>query len=416
MDSAERTGPPPWEALWRGWLMIPTAELWLSGLLGLAWGVLLALGAGGLVRIEDGLGALPALQTPAGLGLAVIVVLTWITLALWLARQRPAPSLYVLRWVLGYLVGAGVLLAAFAHGTAAEGGLFVLLIGVAIVLAAALPVVGVAWLLAASRRVADAFGANAGQGKSLAIARRELAATFVSPVAYVIGAVFLLSAGLWFFHRVFVPGQAASLRPLFEAMAYIMIFAVPLLTMRLVSEELRSGTVETLLTAPVSEAQVIAGKFLGVMGFYLALLAGTLVFLLVMVLYGQPDFGVVLSGYVGMVLLGAAFVSVGLFASCLTRHQPVAAIVAVALLATFGVGMQALMLHAPPPWNALAGRLNAMTYFKDFARGLCDTRGLVFFLGATAPKISLRRPARAPWVICWRSMTEFTAFPATTVL
>ncbi len=219
--------------------------------------------------------------------------------------------------------------------------------------------------------------------KAFVLARREMAGYFFSPMAYVIGALFILSSGLWFFHRIFIPGQEASLRPLFEAMGYIMVFAVPLLTMRLVSEEYHSGTIETLMTAPVTDAEVILGKFMGVMGFYLALLGGTGVFLVLMVLFGQPDPGVALMGYIGMILLGAAYASVGLFASTLSRHQLVAAIVGIAILSVFAILMQTLVAHAPEPLNYIAARLNAMTYFKDFSRGVFDTRGVVYFLSAT---------------------------------
>ncbi|MFB3891224.1 MAG: ABC transporter permease [Phycisphaerae bacterium] len=220
-------------------------------------------------------------------------------------------------------------------------------------------------------------------GKILTLARREMAGYFFSPMAYVIGAVFLLASALWFFHAIFVPGNEASLRPLFEAMAYIMVFAVPLLTMRLISEEYRSGTIETLMTVPVTDAQVILGKFVGVMGFYIALLASTIVFLALISIYGQPDGGVAAMGYLGMLLLGAAFVSVGIFTSTLTRYQIVAAIVAIAILAVFGILMQLISLYGQQPWTDLAGYLNAMTYFKDFARGVFDSRGLAFFLTAT---------------------------------
>ena len=89
-------------------------------------------------------------------------------------------------------------------------------------------------------------------------------------------------------------------------------------------------------------------------------------------------------GYLGMILLGAAFTAVGLFTSCLTPHQLVAAVVAAAILAAFAILAQTLVAYAPAPWNDLASRINAMTYFKDFARGMCDTRGLVFFISATA--------------------------------
>jgi len=215
------------------------------------------------------------------------------------------------------------------------------------------------------------------------LARRELAGCFFSPMGYVVAALFLLSSALWFFHKIFVPGNEASLRPLFEAMGYIMVFAVPLLTMRLLSDEFRSGTIETLMTAPVTDAEVIIGKFLAVMGFYAALLCSTLVFLALMAAYGEPDTGVALMGYLGMLLLGAGFISVGLFASTTTPYQLVAAIVGIAILAVFTIMMQILVTNAPEPVNHIAARLNAMTYFKEFSRGVFDTRGVVYFLSAT---------------------------------
>ncbi len=225
--------------------------------------------------------------------------------------------------------------------------------------------------------------------KAFVLARREMAGYFFSPMAYVIGALFLLASGLWFFYEIFVPGNEASLRPMFDSMAYIMVFAVPLLTMRLVSEEYHSGTIETLLTAPVTDAEVICGKFLGVMSFYLVLLASTVVFLLLMLRYGQPDPGVAISGYVGMILLGAAFAAVGVFASTLTRHQLLAAIVAVAILAFFTILMQPLVAYGPEPLNYIAAKMNAMTYFKDFSRGVFDSRGLVYFISATVGTLFL---------------------------
>jgi ABC-2 type transport system permease protein len=228
--------------------------------------------------------------------------------------------------------------------------------------------------------------------KTLSLAQRELEAYFFSPIAYIVGAFFLAASSAVFFwglswldlKPIFKPGNEASLRPLFEAMAYIMIITVPLLTMRLLSEEFHSGTIETLMTAPVTDTQVVVGKFLGVMGFYVALLGGTLVFLCLIIAFGQPDPGVVVMGYLGMLLLGAAFASVGLFTSALTRHQLLAAIVGIAILSVFALLMQVIVRYSTSPWNHIAARLNAMTYFKDFARGVFDSRGLVFFLSATA--------------------------------
>lgn len=219
--------------------------------------------------------------------------------------------------------------------------------------------------------------------KALTLARRELMGYFVSPIAYIIGAGFLLLSAGWFFVNLRIGGEA-SLRPLFDGMAVLMVLAVPLLTMGLLSREFDSGTIETLMTSPVTDTQVILGKFIGVMVFYLALLASTVVFLGLMVIYGQPDAGVAIMGYLGMILLGAAYVSVGIFASTLTRHQIVSAIAAIGILAFFVILMGFVVRLGVRPWADLAAHLNAMTYFKDFSRGVLDSRGLVYFLSATA--------------------------------
>lgn len=220
--------------------------------------------------------------------------------------------------------------------------------------------------------------------KALTVARRELGGYFYSPMAYVVGALFLLASGVWFFHSIFRPGEEASLRRLFEAMAQIMVFTAPLLTMRLVSEEYRSGTIEKLITSPISEAEIIAGKFLGVFAFYAAIQATTLVFLVLVASFAQPDPGVALMGYLGMLLLGATFLSVGLFTSCLTKYQVLAALVAVAILSLFALLMQPIVAYGPEWMRGVAAKLNAMTYFRDFAKGMFDTRGLVYFASSSA--------------------------------
>ena len=215
------------------------------------------------------------------------------------------------------------------------------------------------------------------------VARRELGTYVFSPSSYVIAAMFVAASGLWFFLRVFVPGGDSTLRSLFEQVAVAMIFVAPLLTMRLISEEFRSGTIETLMTAPVTEVEVIVGKFLGVLWFYAMVLLATVVYLLLMVAYGSPDWGVVAMGYLGLLLLGAAFLAVGMFTSSVTRHQLLAALLGVAILGAFTGLMTLGASYAPDPFNHLAKRLNALNYFTDFARGTLDTAGVVFFLSAT---------------------------------
>lgn len=232
--------------------------------------------------------------------------------------------------------------------------------------------------------------------RMLTLGRRELSAYFYSPMAYVITFLFLLMVGgifLWGVRipflkidikPVFVTGAESTLRPLFDVLAYGLVVVVPLLTMRLVAEELNSGTIETLMTAPITDTEVIVGKFLGAMVLYLFLLAATGMFLLLVVIFGRPDWGVVGMGYLGMVLLGAAYVSVGLFASTLTRHQLVAGLIGIGILVLLTAGMYHLATRVPPQYAQAVGRINMITNFSDFSKGIFDTRSVVYFLTVTA--------------------------------
>jgi ABC-2 type transport system permease protein len=230
--------------------------------------------------------------------------------------------------------------------------------------------------------------------KVLTLASRELSGYFLSPMAYLIVALFLVFASIVVFSglsvppfnidAIFQPGGQASLRPLFTVMGWAMVVVAPLLTMRLLSEEYRSGTIEPLMTAPVTETQIVLGKFLAVFGFYLVLLATTVVYLLLLIAFGEPDGGVAAMGYLGLVLAGAAFLAVGLFASALTAYQILAGLLGIAMLGALLVLTQLLVMYGPEPVSQVAARLSAMNYFDDFSRGLFDTRGVVFFLSATA--------------------------------
>lgn len=228
-------------------------------------------------------------------------------------------------------------------------------------------------------------------GKILTLTRKEIAGFFYSPMAYVIGAIFLCACafkfapppGFWtgsqdFF--ILVPNRQASLRGLFELMGMGMTIIAPLLTMKLVSEEYHSGTIETLMTAPITDWQVVMGKFLGVFVFYLALLSTTLVFLVLMVIFAKPDIGLVLMGYLGVIFLGGAFLAVGIFASALSRHQLLSVVVGIVILSFFTLLARSVFVHCPAPWNHVAAKLCAMGYMQRFARGIFDAQGVVFFV------------------------------------
>ena len=215
------------------------------------------------------------------------------------------------------------------------------------------------------------------------LTRRELQATFFSPIAYVVGTGFLLISGYFFLTQVLVPGNEASMRPLFDNMAKLLVFAIPLLTMRSLAEELSTGTVETLMTAPVTDAQVILGKFAGLMLFYVVLLATTLVHAVLLLAYAQIPWQAVAMGYAGLLLLGAAFVAIGLFASTLTRYQLLAALIGAGLLAALTFLMDYLASWWGGDWRTITSAMNLLAHFDDFSKGILDTKAIVLLASVT---------------------------------
>ena len=217
------------------------------------------------------------------------------------------------------------------------------------------------------------------------MARRELGAYFLSPIAYAVATVYLFSTGLAFGLGTFRNGAEASLRTLFEFwILLILVFVLPMLTMRLLSEEFRNGTIETLITAPISEVEVILGKFFGAFVFYLFLLATLLLYPIVLSIYGPVDGQLLVCNYIGLLLTGALFISVGLFFSACTRHQIVAVIFSFALLAlmTFASHGLAQVVEGWP--RAVLQHLSVRTHFFDFVRGMVDMNHVVFFITMTA--------------------------------
>jgi ABC-2 type transport system permease protein len=214
--------------------------------------------------------------------------------------------------------------------------------------------------------------------------QRELVACFCSPIAYVTGFLFLLATGLYFILVTLASGSEASLRPLFEVMSVVLVFVLPLLTMRTISEELSSGTVESLMTAPVTETQVVVGKFIGVLLFYVVTLAATVLHVILIARHSTPEFGLIILGYLGMVLLGALYISTGIFTSACTRHQLLAAVLAASILAAVTVLADEIGPQLPDVWRTVLGQVNILEHFEDFAKGIFDTASLIYFVSVTA--------------------------------
>jgi gliding motility-associated transport system permease protein len=222
------------------------------------------------------------------------------------------------------------------------------------------------------------------------IARRELAAYFQSPVAYVFLVIFLLLAGVFTFtFGGFFERGEASLAAFFNWLPWLFLFLVPAAGMRLWSEERRLGTLELLLTMPVASWQAIVGKFLASWLFLAIALALTFPMIVTVNWLGDPDNGVIASGYVGALLLAGAYLAISSMTSAMTRNQVIAFIVAVVLclvliLVGFTPVTDMLARWASPYVVESVAKFSVLTHYDGFQKGVIDTRDLAYFLSVTA--------------------------------
>jgi len=215
--------------------------------------------------------------------------------------------------------------------------------------------------------------------KIFALMKKELQSFFFSPIAYIVFASFLMIVG-YLFWVILVSSRVASLEPMLYNAAFILLLASPVLTMRLISEEKKSRTIELLLTSPVSPAEIIAGKFLACFVLYLVLIALTLQYPLILSFYSTEfDLGPVYSGYIGLILIGAAFISLGLFASTLTENQIIAAMISFGGLILFWVFGWAKNVF-DNSFGEILGNLSIFDRYAEFLRGVVDSGNVVFFL------------------------------------
>ena len=234
---------------------------------------------------------------------------------------------------------------------------------------------------------------------TVAIAQRELNGYFSSPIAYVLIGFFALLFG-WFFYVPLAyfeqqsmqmgmnPTQALNINqmlinPTFMNTTVIFLFLFPLITMRTYSEEKRSGTIELLLTSPVTDVQIILGKFFGALLLYGAMLAVTLLHMAILFIFGDPEWKPIATGYLGLLLMGGCFLSLGLFISSLTKNQIVAA------MATFAVFLMLWVISwistfVGPTTQTVLQYLSLTEHFDDFAKGIIDTKHVIYYLSFMA--------------------------------
>ena len=228
----------------------------------------------------------------------------------------------------------------------------------------------------------------------LAIAQKELRSYFSSPIAYIIIGFFALPFGVFFYLYLgaFVRQslQMAQyggsmnvnqqvIRGVLQNASVIILFVMPMITMRTYSEEKRSGTIELLLTSPVTDLEIIIGKFLGALGLYIAMLLVTALYVAILFIIGNPEWRPVIAGYLGLLLMGGAFISIGLLISSTTNNQIVAGVVTFALfLMLWIVGWFAD--SAGPTTGAVLRYLSLTTHLEDFSKGIIDTTHVIYYL------------------------------------
>ena len=229
--------------------------------------------------------------------------------------------------------------------------------------------------------------------KTWAVVRRELIASFSSPLAYVVMTGFLLIPG-FVFERIVsilnnpqVPARS-PLRAFFGGTFFfwlILLFIIPMITMRLIAEERRSGTIEMLMTSPVTEAQVVVGKFAAALIFYIALWLPTVVYVILLGRHSEIDLGPIAASYLGVVLIGFFFLAIGTFVSTLTNNQLIAAIISFAVvLFLFSLALVDQTVISSSVLKPVLAQMNLWTQMDDFAKGIVDTRHVIYQLSVGA--------------------------------
>jgi ABC-2 type transport system permease protein len=229
----------------------------------------------------------------------------------------------------------------------------------------------------------------------LAIAGKELRGYFASPIAYIVIGAFAFLFGYFYYAAVayfsrqsmqMAMGMGGTMNinqmlitPVFINATVMMLFLLPAITMRTYAEEKRSGTIELLLTSPITDTEIILGKFLGAMGLYASMLAVTLIHVGLLFWFGNPEWKPIASAYLGLLLMGGCFISVGLLISSLTKNQIVAGVVTFAVFLMLWV-INWIGVFVGPTAQAILSHLSITDHFDDFSRGVIDTKHLVYYI------------------------------------
>jgi ABC-2 type transport system permease protein len=232
-------------------------------------------------------------------------------------------------------------------------------------------------------------------GNILAVAGKELRSYFASPIAYIVTGFWALVFGYFFYVMLYFflqrSQQAMGMGPqsvnvnqdmiryVLSNASVVVLFVLPAITMRTYSEEKRSGTIELLLTSPLTDLQIILGKFLGTLALYGAMLLVTVLYIALLFWFGRPEVKPILAGYLGLLLLGGCFLSIGLFISSLTKNQIVAAVITFVTFLMLWV-IDWMASDATGTTATVLRYLSITGHFEDFSKGIIDTKHVIYYL------------------------------------
>ena len=228
----------------------------------------------------------------------------------------------------------------------------------------------------------------------LTITNKELKSFFISPVAYIIIVVFLAITG-WFFTSTLFVGGFVTMRGVMDIIPFIFLFFIPAISMRTFSEEKKSGTIELLMTKPITDMEIILGKFFSVLGLAIVTLIPTVIYVVMLTFLGPVDVGTIFSAYLGLILMSALYISIGVFSSSLTENQVVAFIIS--FIFVFALFMlNKVLIFLPASLANILEYIGTDFHFSSIARGVIDSRDIIYYVSGVSiflllTKLSLER-------------------------
>lgn len=224
------------------------------------------------------------------------------------------------------------------------------------------------------------------------VARRELGAIFVQPIAYIFAIMMTIITGLIFSAQISFPsfqgGPPPTLNQILNTFTFLAIFGAPAITMRLLSEEQQTGTIEVLMTLPLRDIEVVLGKFIAAFVFYCAVTALTLIYPVILLRFGNPDIGPMISSYLGVLLWGASLLGIGILASAMSENQINAFMLAFGIILFLYLTMIPAQLFAVnPPLSTILSEMSLQTHLNGFLSGLITAKDVLYYIVVTAVSI-----------------------------